>query len=195
MGGGGGEVAGILGGKTWGWIHKTDAFDKNEGNEQSTEGGSWSRNRLSAEAEGDSPVFHWGLTPPWTQTVLFVCSLCHGRIVTPEPKPGLAEVKMCFWRGWCNLGPSWGSHRHWWLLFFRSFHFHFYFLKTQGTLIIFIVVQLSSQPNWTTFPPQTPSPSLPPQPVSFGNHKLLKVCESVSVLQRSSFCPFFRFHI
>ena len=44
----------------------------------------------------------------------------------------------------------------------------FFFFLTQ--FIIFIVVQPSSQPNFT-FPSQTPSPSLPPQPVSFGNHK------------------------
>ena len=34
-----------------------------------------------------------------------------------------------------------------------------------------------------------------PQNVSFGNHKFFKVCESVSVLRRSSVCPFFRFHV
>ena len=34
-----------------------------------------------------------------------------------------------------------------------------------------------------------------PQPVSFGNHKFFKVCESVSVQQRSSLCSFFRFHM
>ena len=42
------------------------------------------------------------------------------------------------------------------------------------------------------YPQHLPSP---PQPVSFGNHKFLNVCESVSVLQRSSSCPFFRFHM
>ena len=45
------------------------------------------------------------------------------------------------------------------------------------------------------FHPKTPSASLHPQTVSFGNHKFFKVYESVSVLQRSSLCPFFRFHI
>ena len=31
-----------------------------------------------------------------------------------------------------------------------------------------------------------------PRTLSFGNHKFFKVCLSVSVLQRSSFCPFFQ---
>ena len=31
--------------------------------------------------------------------------------------------------------------------------------------------------------------SPPPKHVSFGNHRCFKVCESVSVLQRSSLCP------
>ena len=51
---------------------------------------------------------------------------------------------------------------------------------------------------------QSQHPSLfsptPHQPVPFGNHQLFKVCESVSVLQISSFVSFFfffffRFHI
>ena len=50
--------------------------------------------------------------------------------------------------------------------------------------ITFIVLQQSSQPNFVTFPSQTPEPPPTPQPVSFGNHKFFKVCESVSVLQR-----------
>ena len=33
------------------------------------------------------------------------------------------------------------------------------------------------------------------QSVSFGNCKFFKVCESKSALQRSSLCPFFRFHM
>ena len=32
----------------------------------------------------------------------------------------------------------------------------------------------------------------PPQIILFGNHKFFKVCESVSVLQRNSLCPFFQ---
>ena len=32
----------------------------------------------------------------------------------------------------------------------------------------------------------------PPQLVSFGNHKFFNVCESASVLQRSSLCHFFQ---
>ena len=41
--------------------------------------------------------------------------------------------------------------------------------------ITFIVVQWSSQPNYTAFPSQTPSTSPTPQPVSFGNQKFFKV--------------------
>ena len=61
--------------------------------------------------------------------------------------------------------------------------------------IAFIPVQWSSQPNFIAFPFQTPRPFSYPQAVSFGNHKFFKVCESVSVLQRSLSCPFFRFHM
>ena len=37
----------------------------------------------------------------------------------------------------------------------------------------------SSQPNITAFLPQTLRASPTPQPVSFGNHKFFKDCESV----------------
>ena len=60
------------------------------------------------------------------------------------------------------------------------FNFFFYY---SINFITFVVVQ-SSQPNFITFPTQTLRASLhPPQPVSFGNHKFLKVCELVSVLE------------
>ena len=36
---------------------------------------------------------------------------------------------------------------------------------------------------------------LHPQPVLFRNHKFFEVCESISVMQRSSLCPFFRLHM
>ena len=72
--------------------------------------------------------------------------------------------------------------------------FKFIFNYTR-CFITFIVVQPSSQPGFIAFSSQTPSPSPTPQPVSFGNHKFFKVCESVSILQRSSVCPFFRFHM
>ena len=41
-----------------------------------------------------------------------------------------------------------------------------------------------------------PNPVHPstPHPGSVGNCKFFRVCESVSVLQRSSLCHFFRFH-
>ena len=61
--------------------------------------------------------------------------------------------------------------------------------------VTFMVGQQTSQPSFTACPSQTPSPSSHPQPVSFGNQKFFKVCESVSVLQRSTLCPFFRFHM
>ena len=49
--------------------------------------------------------------------------------------------------------------------------------------ITFIGVQQSSPPNFTAFPSQTLS--APPTPPHLEN-KVFKVCESVSVLQRSS---------
>ena len=58
--------------------------------------------------------------------------------------------------------------------------------------ITFIGVQQSSQPNFTAFLSQTQLHPTTPQTVSFGKHKFFKVCESESVLQRSSVCPFFR---
>ena len=61
--------------------------------------------------------------------------------------------------------------------------------------ITFTVIQRSSQPSFIAFPSQTPNPSSHPQPVSFGNHMFFKVWESVSLLQRSSLCLFFRFHM
>ena len=57
--------------------------------------------------------------------------------------------------------------------------------------VTFIVVQQSSQQNFIAFPSQTLSASPTPQPVSFGNHKFFKVCESVFVLQRSLLSHFF----
>ena len=66
----------------------------------------------------------------------------------------------------------------------------FIYLKSMN-FITFIVVQQSSQRSFTSFPSQTPSPSPHPQPISFGNHKCFKVCESVSVVL-SSLCPFFQ---
>ena len=47
--------------------------------------------------------------------------------------------------------------------------------------------------QFTGFPSHTPSVSSHVQPLSFGNHKFFKVCESASVLEGSSLCPFFRF--
>ena len=59
--------------------------------------------------------------------------------------------------------------------------------------ITFIGVQQSSQPNFIAFSSQILSASIS-QPVSFGSHEFFKVCESVSVLQRSSLCSFFIFY-
>lgn len=55
------------------------------------------------------------------------------------------------------------------------------------SFLTFIVVQQSQQPNFTVFPSQTHSPSLPYQPVSFGDQKFFNVSGSVSVLQRRSY--------
>ena len=54
--------------------------------------------------------------------------------------------------------------------------------------IIFMVVQPSSQPNFRTFPSQTPSLSLPPCHFS-KSASLLLICKSVHLY------PFLRFHI
>ena len=56
-----------------------------------------------------------------------------------------------------------------------------FFYYYSMNFITFIVVQWSSQPNFIAFPSQTPAHPPTPQPVSFGNHKFFKVCESVSV--------------
>ena len=42
------------------------------------------------------------------------------------------------------------------------------------------------------FPSQILSASPYPQPISFGNHKIFKLSDTVSVLQRISLCPFFQ---
>ena len=55
------------------------------------------------------------------------------------------------------------------------------------TVIITTKFYSISNPNPQCIPPL--------QTVSFGNRKFFKVCGSVSVLQRSSFCPFFIFHM
>ena len=66
----------------------------------------------------------------------------------------------------------------------------FFFLTQWITFIV--CTKRSSQPNFIIFPSQTPSAPPHHQPVSFGNCKFVNVCESVSVLQRSSLCPFFK---
>ena len=63
----------------------------------------------------------------------------------------------------------------------------FYYLHSCATVITTKFYSISI-PNPQHIPP-------PPQPVSFGNCKFFKICESVSVLQRSSVCPFFRYHM
>ena len=50
------------------------------------------------------------------------------------------------------------------------------------TFFTLIVVQRSSQPNFIPFPPQTPSPSPHPQPVSFGNPTFSKSVNLVAAL-------------
>ena len=51
-------------------------------------------------------------------------------------------------------------------------------------------------PQYAYANPKTSVHPSPPTPVPFGNHQFVyNVCESVSVLQISSFVSFFRFHI
>ena len=76
---------------------------------------------------------------------------------------------------------------------------HYSFFLKLINFIIFTVVQQSSQPSFTVFPFQTPSPSLPPpQPVSFGT---ISFSMSVNQLNQHLFCKevhcilFFIFHI
>ena len=49
--------------------------------------------------------------------------------------------------------------------------------------------------NFIVFPSQTPSASPYPPTCLIWKPKFFKVCEAVSVLQRSSLCPFFRFNM
>ena len=58
--------------------------------------------------------------------------------------------------------------------------------------ITFIGVQQSSKQNFTAFPLQTLSAPPNLQPVSFGNHKFFKVCQSVSICS-AKFIVFFFF--
>ena len=74
-------------------------------------------------------------------------------------------------------------------------HFIYVFILLFNEFITFIVIQWLSQSNLYHFHPTPPAHPPSPQTVAFENHKFFKVCESVSVLQRSSFCPFFRFHM
>ena len=71
--------------------------------------------------------------------------------------------------------------------FFFKLLNEFYYIYSCTTIITtkFYIISI---PNSQRIPP-------PPQSISFGNHKFFKVCESVSVLQRSSLCCFFRFHM
>ena len=78
----------------------------------------------------------------------------------------------------------------WWAVDAQSLFFYitqWIYYTYSCTTIITTQFYSISFPNPQCTPPN-------PQTVSFGNHKFFKVCESVSVLQRSSVCPFFRFH-
>ena len=63
----------------------------------------------------------------------------------------------------------------------------FYYIYSCTTILTTQLYSISIQ-NTQCIPPTL-------QPVSFGNQKFFKICELVSVLQRSSLCPFFRFHM
>ena len=80
--------------------------------------------------------------------------------------------------------------------FFSFFFFYFFFLKKfidfyciySCTMII-----ITQSYSISILKPQVICPT--PLPVSFGNSKFFKVCEMVSVLERSSLYPVFRIHI
>ena len=69
-----------------------------------------------------------------------------------------------------------------------SFQLNEFYCIFSCTVIITTQFDSTSIPNLQLIPS-------PPKPVSFGNHTFFQVCESVSALQRSSLCPFFRFHV
>uniref|UniRef100_A0A8D0ZMY2 GBD/FH3 domain-containing protein n=1 Tax=Sus scrofa TaxID=9823 RepID=A0A8D0ZMY2_PIG len=60
---------------------------------------------------------------------------------------------------------------------------------------LFAKLALNFATQMKGFPSPNPSASPTLQTLFFGNNKFFKVCESVSVRQRSSVCPFFRFHM
>ena len=72
---------------------------------------------------------------------------------------------------------------------------HFLVLIFFLSFITFIVVQQPLQPSFIAFPSQTSSTSPHTTTRLIWKPYIFKVCESVSVLQRSSLCPFFRFHM
>ena len=78
-----------------------------------------------------------------------------------------------------------------------NFSLLFMIIYYSMNFIAFIVVKQASQPNFIASPSQALSASSHPTK-TYGlirNHKFFRVYESVSVLQRSSLCPFFRFHM
>ena len=78
------------------------------------------------------------------------------------------------------------------ILFYLFRKFFYYSMN----FIALIVVTMIITTQFYSISISNPQRILPtPQPVSFGNHKIFKVCEWVSVLQRSSLCSIFRFHM
>ena len=100
-----------------------------------------------------------------------------------RPPPQHTQSKQC-----CVTFRKKGFREFWSLLLFLLQHFLLLSYICNCTGIITTQFYSISTPNPQHIPPT-------PQPVSFGNHKCFKVCESVSVLRRSSLCPFFRFPV
>ena len=78
--------------------------------------------------------------------------------------------------------------------FFLSFFFSSFFI-TQMNLSHLWLYNDHHNPISQDFHPTAQAHPPTPQTVSSGDPKFFNVCESASVLQRSSVCPFFRFHM
>ena len=77
-----------------------------------------------------------------------------------------------------------------WIWILDLCHFpSLYFFNYLMNFITFIGVIITTIWKDVHLKPSVHPPT--PQPVSFGNHKFFKVCESLSILQRSSLCPLF----
>ena len=81
---------------------------------------------------------------------------------------------------------------------YMTSHLSFFYLKnffTQNNLSHLWLYNDHHIPFSQDFHPTTQAHPPTPQTISSGDHKFFNVCESASVLQRNSVCPFFRFHM